>query len=62
MTERINKIAKRIIEVSDMYELWDSFGTDEADQIDGITDAIVNDPLSVIENLVDMIEELQAEV
>lgn len=62
MTERINKIAKRIIDVSDMYELWDSFGTDEADQIDGITDAIVNDPLSVIETLVDMIEELQAEV
>ena len=62
MTERINKIAKRIIDVSDMYELWDSFGTDEVDQIDGITDAIVNDPLSVIETLVDMIEELQAEV
>ena len=62
MAERINELAKRIISISDMYELWNSFGTDETDQLDGITDAIVNDPLSVIETLVDMIEELQTEV
>lgn len=55
-SERISEIVKRIVNISDTYEIWDSYET-ESDAVDEITDTVVNDPLTVIEELLSMIEE-----
>lgn len=49
-----DELAQRIYDL-DVYEAWD------ADQMpDTIADMIYNDPLSVIEYLVSMVEDMQA--
>jgi hypothetical protein len=57
----LNELATRIVNTSDYYDICDVYGS-ESDAIESITSDLVNSPLTIISALVDMIEELQAEV
>jgi len=57
----LNELARRIVNTADLYDVMDAYGSiDEADK--AITNDLVNDPISIIVSLVEMIEELQSEV
>ena len=57
----LNELARRIVNTADLYDIKDAYGSiEEADR--AITSDLVNDPISIIVSLVEMIEELQSEV
>ena len=57
----LNELARRIVNTADLYDVIDAYGSiDEADK--AITNDLVNEPISIIVSLVEMIEELQSEV
>ena len=54
---KLNELAERIVDTADHYELMDAYGTRE-NAINEILSDLKNDPLSIIESLVNTIEEL----
>jgi len=59
-TEKVDltRLAKRVIDTADFYNVLDVFGTEE-NAIQQIADDLIHNPLAIIESLVETIEELQ---
>lgn len=56
--DELNELTQRILAVSDTYDIRDTYDT-ENDALQGVADCIINDPLTVISELLTIIEDLQ---